>query len=334
MATVGNTFYGLSDYLSRTKADGSAAAVSNILYKMKPVLDNIMYTECNAVNKHETYFTTNLPTAQTIQAGGGVPLDKSNYSHVTEITAAVGLGHKVKEDVLKASGNAVEFRAQDARNCIEGVASKMEALFMEGDTSSDPLAFNGLKTRLNGVSGQLVDRVLKGANTDASVNTSVYFVVSGPRLTYGLHPSTFPMGIEAKLGTTAYPETNANGRVSYVYTDSWTLHGGLCIEDPRSVARLCNISVTKLKAGSGDDDLFGMLYDGYAAVKKVLGFSGARPMIIANPTLVKYLEKQARGNVTFSDLSIESREGVKITTYKGIPILESDYITNTEAVVS
>jgi hypothetical protein len=105
------------------------------------------------------------------------------------------------------------------------------------------------------------------------------------------------------------------------------------IEDPRSVCRGCNIDVANLKSGTGDDDLFSLMYDCYSSVKKVLNYGGAKPFILVNPTLLKYLNKQARSNVTFSDLSIESREGVQVTSYKNIPILETDFITNTETRV-
>jgi hypothetical protein len=319
MATVGAKFYNLSDYQSRTKLDGSAAAASNILYKMKPLLDNLVMTECNEVNKHRAFICTNLPTAQPIQVGGGVPVDKSVYTNVVETTGAVGLAHRVYADVLQASNNGAAFRAMDGRNCIESVAAAMENMYINGSRAADTMQFDGLKTRLSTFAGELADRVIPGLGT-GSVNTSMYFVVSGERLTYGLHPSSFQMGIEANIGPEAYPVELADGRISYVYTDSWKLHGGLMIEDPRSVCRGCNIDVANLKSGTGDDDLFSLMYDCYSSVKKVLNYGGAKPFILVNPTLLKYLNKQARSNVTFSDLSIESREGVQVTSSS--PILK------------
>ena len=334
MTVTGSTYYNLSDFRSITLPNGTVAAVAEMLNKMKPILDNLPWRQCNTQDKHSVALRTNLPTATTIQAGGGVPLDKSNYTHVTEVTAAVGVGHQVHRDVLEASGNPEAQRALAARGAIESIASKVESLMIGGDVTADPLSFNGLKTRLSSTSGELADRVIKGVNSDADVNTSIYFVVGGEGLTYGLHPAQFPMGLMADLGKTAYPVTNSAGRVSYVYTDTWKWHCGLAIEDPRSVARICNINTTKLASGTGDDDLFALMLDGYHAVKKVLGRPGSKPMILVNPTVCKYLEKQARANVTFNDLSVESRDGMPVTTYRGIPILESDYILNTEALVS
>ncbi len=332
MATVGNTYYNLSDFRSRTNADGTMGKVGDYLSKLKPIASNLMHRECNNIAQHDLFIQTNLPVASTIQAGGGIPISKGNSSRVSEITGAVGVTSQVPKSVLDASGNPAEQRALSARWAIESVAGAMEDLFMNGDTATDPLAFKGLKTRLNSTSGELAKRVKKGVNSDADVNTSIYFVFTGEGLTYGLHPTTAPMGIKADLGREALPETLANGRIEKIYTDQWSYHGGLAIEDPRSVCRLCNISVTKLASGTGDDDLFDLMLEGWYATKDVHGMG--KGFILANVSLAKYLDKQARANVTFSDLTVESRDGAPVTMYRGLPILVSDYITNTEALVS
>lgn len=332
MATVGATYYNLADFRSRTQSDGTMGKVGDYLSKLKPLQTTLTWRECNKVSQHEIFQTTNLPVAQTIQVGGGCPIDKGNTTMVTEVTAACGLTSQVFKDTLEASGNAAEQRALSARFAIEGVASKMEDMLINGDITSDPLTCRGLKTRLSSTSGELAKRVLKGVNTDASVNSSMYMIFTGEGLTYGLHPTTAPMGLQATLGKEALPETLANGRVAYLYTDQWRYHGGLAIEDPRSVCRMCNISITKLAAGTGDDDLFELLNSAWYATKDVHGMG--KGFILANISLSKYLDRQARGNVTFSDLTVESYEGKPITMYRGLPILTSDYITNTEEVVS
>ena len=86
MATVGNTYYNLSDFRSRTNADGTMGKVGDYLSKLKPIASNLMHRECNNIAQHDLFIQTNLPVASTIQAGGGIPISKGNSSRVSEVS--------------------------------------------------------------------------------------------------------------------------------------------------------------------------------------------------------------------------------------------------------
>ena len=331
MATLASTQYTLADYATRTNPDGSAAKVAELLNTMNGLTANIPYQACNDSTGHNVYLRTELPTADFIQLGNGVPLGKSKYERVREATGAIGLAHQVPEDVLKASGNPAAQRALDAYGVLEAINQKAEDAFFYGSRVANPLGFNGLATRLNAVTAgtAYADRVFK-AGGSGSDNTSIYLCVFGPGLAYGIHPTAFPMGIEADVGTIPDTVMLANGNVSKVFTDKWTMHLGLAIEDPRAVSRVGNIDVSDL-AGGSPADLIGQMTNQFYACQDVL--SRGRAMFFVNRTIAKYLDKQVQAKVNTTTVTHETVDGKPVLMFRGIPIVTADKIRNNESLI-
>jgi hypothetical protein len=108
---------------------------------------------------------------------------------------------------------------------------------------------------------------------------------------------------------------------------------GLTIKNWRQAARLANIDTVALKkdAASGTDLIEKII----VLLNAVQNLESGRPVLFVNRTIKTFLDLQetykTNGSLSYSE--VEGRPG-RVLTFRGVPVVLNEQITNSETVVS
>lgn len=149
---------------------------------------------------------------------------------------------------------------------------------------------------------------------------------------YGIYPKNGVAGFKSEdLGKQLVKDSGGtNEFIAYVTHHKWSL--GLCVQDWRYIARVCNIDTSAWKADlSAGANLALSMQDAIAAI---FDLDSVQPVFYANRASFAMFNKQltTKGSVNF--LEYVERGGRLVPHFLGIPIRISDAIVSTEAVIS
>jgi len=342
MATIGSTYVDLID-VHKQGGHAAEASVIEILYRQNPILEDAVSVECNKGTIHRHQIRTGLPTASWGRLYKGTPQSKSDYQQVDDTTGFLEARSGVDTRLLKLNpGKENQIRLNEATGHLEGMNQSMaEAVFYE-DTATNPDGFKGLAARFNvRGGGGAGNQVIHGGGS-GSDNTSIWFVTWGARATHFIYPQGTAAGLQRE-DKGEQRVTDGNGDAYYVQEELFTWHNGIATGDWRKNARIANIDVSEVIAGSVD--LYGLMRSAYYRARMDAfrrmggGESEVEPMraaIYCNATILEALDALG-SNAGASDNFIRLRpmeiEGKEVLTFRGIPLRVSDAILNTEAVV-
>jgi hypothetical protein len=157
--------------------------------------------------------------------------------------------------------------------------------------------------------------------------------------THLIHPKGTPAGVQRE-DKGEQRVTDASGNPYFVKEEVYSWHLGLAVKDWRYNARIANIDVSDMLAGSVD--LYGLMRKAYYKlqsrrrdVKGVIG--GGRIAIYANRDVIESLDALTTGTGSAANAKLQLQtkeiEGKEVLTFRGIPIRETDALLNTEARV-
>lgn len=333
MPTIGNTYPSLIDVYKQKGADGRVtAAIIEMLSEINPILTDATVLECNDGTKNITAVRTGLPEATWRQLYKGVQPSKSTVKQVTDTTGQLEAWSEVDAKLVKLAGDgAAQFRLNEAQAFLQGMSNEMATTLFYGNEADDAAKFTGLAPRFNDLSAENGSQIID-ANGTGSDNTSIWFVVWGPNTVHGLYPKGSMAGLQRKdLGEETTED--ADGGKYRVLREQFMWDMGLTVRDWRYVARIANIDVSDMAAGSVD--LYKFLRKAYYALYQRRVPNG-RAAIYCNSDTMEALDALATNAGTtdnFVRLSTSEIEGEQVMTYRGIPIREVDAILNTEARV-
>lgn len=338
MATLGATYLNLMDMVQREKPDRTVATVAEILNQQNPVLNDITWKTCNDGPQHITYMRTKLPTASLLQVAGGVPLDKSNVSQITETTSRIGVASEVPKSVIEFNGNEGAQRALEARAMLEAINQKWANLWFYGNAPTgipgtrDPLSFDGLSYRYGVISGATNNEQIIDAGGTGSDNGSIWFVCNSPKLVSGLIPQGAGVGIKhtPHNGGAPVSTTLSNGNIQEVFRDDWTLHCGLSVEDWRGAVRICNIDISNLTSESSAADLIKLMVKAQHRLMPVEALG--TPVIYCSRTVAQMLDIQAMNKVN-GNFTFDTVDGKRKTMFRGYQIRTVHALSDAEARV-
>ncbi len=132
---------------------------------------------------------------------------------------------------------------------------------------------------------------------------------------------------------------DANGDTYYAKVTMFEWHVGAFVKDYRYSARIANIDVSDMIAGTVD--VWALLRKAYYRLFQVYGVGalGGRTAIYMNRQVLEILDAQSSdrallaANPNYTGLAEAQIEGRIIKTYRDIPIRMTDAILNTEALV-
>jgi len=330
MATMNNDFANILDVSTRYTQDGKPLPIAEILTKRKPIFEDIPWQESNTTNGHRIAVETQLPEAVLRKINGGVKASNGGATNVTEATAQFASLGVIDKDLADMSGNAMDFRVKKNARHIEAIGQKFEDQFFNG-TALVPEGLVGLKERYGSLTGSLKRQILNASGSGSDL-TSIWVVGWGADATYGIYTKGTKAGIvHEDYGVDLADD--GNGGTFPAYRDWFKLHAGVAIEDPRTVARICNIDFTSLKDAPtpGTDLILANLL--IKATHRIERMESLNTRIYCNRDIFEWLDVQA-ANRTILALKHDELDGKRVTTFRGIPIRVTDSLDWNETQVS
>ena len=304
--------------------------------------------EASEIGGHEFVFRTSIPAGSWRQYNMGVP-----YSKSTTAKSRVGLGaledySQIDRMLAEDSGDLDEFRQNEDVAFLEGMGQTIEQTVWYGNTTVTPAEFMGLSPFYNTVStatAQNAANVIDGGGTGGS-NASIWLACWGLRTVFGLYPRGSKAGLSSEDKGDTVPGFDALGNRFEAYTTWFRQQMGICPQDWRFAARICNIDVTTAGlAGPNALDIFAtmremMLLPPYLGKPSGIDKTdapndpapGMRPVIYSNRTVRHWADVQAMRDRNVL-LRLDDYAGKPVTGFDGIPWKVSDQLLTTEARV-
>ncbi len=342
MATVGTSFIGIADYYKSINANRDIIPVIEALNIVNPLMEDAHMMECNSGTKHLSAIRTGLPSVAWGKLYQGVPQSKSIKQQVEDTTGFVEGLSSVDKRLLELAKDPGALRMQEAESFLEAMSQDVTSNFFYSDTATTPERFKGLAARYGTIGGIGAGNQIVNAAGAGSDNTSVWFVTWGANQTSLIYPEGTAGGIQREdKGEQRVLDASSNPY--YVKEELFRQHVGVRVGDWRFNARIANIDVSNLIAGSVD--LYKFMRSAYyklqvrrnSKIRNGGMVSAGKTVIYANRTILEALEALAVNKGTsdnFVRLTPDEVQGREVMTYKGIPIRETDSIINAETVVS
>lgn len=340
MATIGSYYPNLVDAF-KGSAEG---AVIELLSQQNPILDDAMAVECNMDAVHRHMVRTGLPSVSWGRLYQGIKQSKATMQQVDDTTGFVHARSEIDMRLLDLAPDKAKARLVDTMPFIESLSQEMASGLFYHDTATTPEKFKGLSARYaaynpnlpNPAQPNIANQVVNGGGTGAD-NTSIWFVTWGDHATHLLYPKGTKAGV--KIDDKGEQRVlDANGDPYYAKETLYTWHIGAAVKDWRYNARVANIDVSDMMAGTVD--LWALMRKGYYRLQsRRLNAKASRIAIYMNKDVLEVLDVQSSDRALTSDrqnavhLTTQFVEGQEVKFYRGIPIRETDAILNTEAAV-
>ena len=331
MATLGNSFIDLIDIYKMQDGQGQFNPIIEMLMEMNPILEDAIAVECNKGTTHLHTVRTGLPSVTWGRLYKGIPNSKGRTAQVEDTTGFVEGLSTIDKRLLDLSTNEGAVRLSEAQAYLEAMSNEVAGKIFYGNTADDPEEFMGLAPRFNDKSaangGQIID-----AGGTGSDNTSIWFVTWGDNQCNLLYPKGTQAGVQREdMGEQRV--TDENGNAYYAKEEKFTWHVGMAVKDWRYVSRVANIDVSDMAGGTVK--LYDFMRKAYYKLQN-RRVAGGKMAIYCNRDALEALDAlatNAGATDSFVRLKTTEIEGKEVTTYRGIPIRESDAILNTEARV-
>jgi len=318
------------DWVQRNKPGGGIDEIIEVLAASNPIVADANVMEGNLPTGHQHTERTSEPSGTWRLINKGIQPTKSTTEQSTDTCGILNAFSKVDADLAELNGDQAAFRASEDNAFVSGLSSQVATAIFYGDQGANPEQMHGLDKRYDSTSQ---DQVLS-ASGSGSDNTSIWFVTWGPQTASLIFPKGSPAGLQSNdLGKIMVHDSDTYDYMAWVTEHKWKL--GLAVMDYRYVIRICNIDISNLTAdaASGADLLDQMVDAYYARPTSELGPMLAKTFIYCNPTVAKFLHKQAQ-NKSNVNLTIDMPAGVPQVSFLGAPIHVCDNITETEATIS
>lgn len=332
MAILGNTYLNLIDIYKRTEDGKTAAVIIELLKQMNPILDDAIAIECNMGDKHRQTIRTGMPAVTWGRLYQGIAQSKSTTQQVDDTTGfceALSTIDKRLLDLAPQQEGAV--RLSEASAFIEALNQEMGTGIFYHNTDTAPEKFKGLAARYSVSGGSGAGNQIVKAGGAGATNTSVWFVTWGEQFTSLLYPKGTKAGL-TREDKGEQRVLDAFNNPFYVKEELFRWYIGVAVKDWRYNARIANIDVPSVLAGSVD--IYKFMRNAYYKLwsRRV---AGGKQCIYMNRTILEYLDA-TQTDKTNGALYLSKREleGNEVLFYRGIPIRESDSLLNTEATVA
>lgn len=333
MSTIGSSFPTLID-ANKASAEGT---VVEILNRQNPILDDAIATECNMSGVHRHTIRTGLPTVGWGRLYKGVAQSKATMQQVDDTTGFLEAGSQVDVRLLKLAKDPAKERLVSSAPFLEAMNQEMASGMFYHDTATTPEKFKGLSARYSVVGGPGSGNQVISAAGAGSDNTSIWFVTWGDHATSLLYPQGTKAGVSIQdKGEQRVLDSDNNPY--YVKETMFEWHLGMFVKDWRYNARIANIDVSNMQAGSVD--IWAQMRKAYYRLQsRRRDAVSSRIAIYMNRDVLEVLDAQSSdrallaANPNYTGLKPMNVEGKEVMSYRGIPIRETDALLNTEAVV-
>lgn len=340
MATIGNTFLSLIDlYKGTGGTNAQIGEVIEVLRQLNPLMEDAVTAEANMGTYHRHTIRTGLPTVTWGMLYQGIPQSKSSTQQVDDTTGFVEGLSTVDTRLLDISPNPAAVRLSEGRAYLEAMAQEVQRGFFYHDTVTTPEKFRGLAARYNKLGGGGAGNQIINAGGVGSDNTSIWFVTHGDAYTTLIHPKGTQAGV-TREDKGEQRTVDGNGNVYYVKEELFRQHVGVAVRDWRFNARIANIDVSDVQAGTVDLYKFMRKASYKLQNRRTAKMNGdvaaqGRTVIYMNRDMIEALDalgtNSGNGALMIRPMELEGKE---VMSYRGLPIRETDALINAEALVS
>ena len=299
--------------------------VANVLDEINPFVQDAPAQEAIDITSHVVARTTALPTASFIKVGNGWDSSLGVYSQSRESMAFIKARYQCPEDVMRLQPSPTKYRSQRERDAVEGLSQTFANALISGNTITTPERFNGLQIRYGALSTSRTSYVIGNGGTHVANVTSIWFVQWSPSKAYLIYPrGSANVGINKKDEGRVFTDGDDSKKLwAYITEFAWDV--GLCIEDTRSVKRLCNIDTVLTDTYTVDEDKIIQILNNFRGNDQIYMYG--------NETVQTQLDILAKdkGNVQYLP---DSPWGKGILAFRGVPFKVCDAIIDTETVVA
>ena len=334
MAAIGASFFSLADL--HKGSNPAIGATIELLTQLNPIMEDAIAVECNMGTIHRHSIRTGLPAVAWGKLYQGVAQSKSSKQQVDDTTGFIeglsSIDKRLLDLAVAANQSEAEVRLGEARSYLEAMSQEMATSIFYSDTATAPEKIKGLAARYGASTGSIGNQVIK-AGGSGSDNTSIWFVTWSPDHTMLLYPQGTAGGVTREdKGEQRVLDGSSNPY--FVKEEMFTQHLGVAVKDWRYNARICNIDVSDLRAGSVD--VYDYMRTAYYRLQNRRVPCG-KQVIYCNRDVLECLDRlgsNSGGTDNFVRLTPMQVEGKEVMTYRGIPIREVDALVNTETLVS
>lgn len=336
MATLGTNVMTLADIGKRMDPNlKDIAKVVEVLNQQNDILKILPFMEGNLPTGHRTTLRSGKPTVGTRRINAGVAPSKSTTRQKDEGTMLLEAYSELDVEAARLGGNVSELRASEDVVTFEAMNDFFNSAFFYGNTAQYADRFLGLAPRYNSLSGETGSQIFDAGGNDSDL-TSIYLVGLGERGLHGIYPKGTNAGIEREdMGKQLIVDSTAGTRrTAWVTRHVW--HAGLALKDPRHVIRMANIDVSALATfGSGSDTSANLLRLMIRAMNRIPGNPsnyGLKYAFLCNETTKTWgdIMRTEKANGAFG---LKEIDGQEFTTFRGIPIVKCDAISDAESRV-
>lgn len=345
MATIGHTYPQLID-MYKGNAEGT---VIELLRQRNDILEDAIATQCNLGTIHRHTIRTGYPTVTWGMLYKGVPASKSTLAQVDETTGFIEARSEIDERLLDLAPDPAKQRLVDSAPFLESLSLEMATGLFYHDTATSPEKIKGLAARFsayntnpfNPAKSHIANQVIHGGGSN-NTNTSIWFVTWADHAVSLLYPQNTRAGIKV-IDRGREPVKDGDGDTYYAKVTTFEWHVGLSVKDYRYCARIANIDINAVRAGTVD--LWALMRKAYYRLHRTfdVGAPGGRTVIYMNREVLEALHAQSTDRALVSSggsynysapgLSQAQVEGRVVRTYMDIPIRICDAILNNEANV-
>lgn len=342
MATLTQTLLSLADIYKRQEGKGQVTAdiIEMLNNTSQDILTDFVMMECNNKTKHTHTIRTGLPSVAWGMLYQGIAQSKSQTQQVDDTTGFVEGLCTIDKRLLDLASDEAAVRRSESEPFMEAISQELVTALFYHDPATDAKKPRGLAPRFgslgtSGAANQVID-----AGGSGSDNMSIWFVTWGGQGLVALHPSGTMAGIKQE-DKGEQRVLDGSGNPYYVKEEMISAHMGFAVRDYRRIARIANIDVSDLAAGSVD--LYSYMRKAYYKLQnrrlsKVRNQDNPQHTVIyANRDALEALDGLATNSGSsdnFTRLTWGEVEGKEVLTYRGIPIRETDALLNTEAEVT
>lgn len=332
MSTLSANNLNIADVLRRTGSDGLVKGIAELLDQENGLGMDIPVVEGNLPRGHLSQQRTSLPTFATRNPNGSTATSKSTTDQNIESPEIIESFSEVDEIVLNYGGDMAALKASEVPAFQQGAIQTMTSRWISGNQNTTPGQINGLATRYSSTSNANGRNIILGGSLSGQTdNMSIYRINWGVGRVYGWYPRGTQGGLVVKDWGPRIVEDSAARKVMHAVQWQWAF--GISVDDWRAAARIPNIDLSLLIAGTGAD-LFDKLIQTENAVRRS-GNSQGRGGIYMNTTTLMMLEIQARNDVQAGgQLTWETVGGQRMRAFQGVPINIEDQLSEAETRVT
>lgn len=352
MALFANSVPNLADWAAMASPDGTIGYIVNLMAQCNNVVEDAIAKPGNLPMGHECSVVNGLPQPSWKANNQGIAATKPLFGKVKFSIGILRDYGMVDKDEAELNGEVAQFRLQQAKTHIQGMAQKVANSIFYANESTLPSSTTGLTLYYNALSttaAATAANVINAGGTGSS-NASLWLTGwSDEGGTSLLFPKGSAAGLVHEDKGDIVPLYDVNGLRYEGFTDVFTWKLGVGVDNWQFNVRIGNIDTTTAAGGllsTTPPDIFALMSaainlvphttpraSGIVKTDDPNGNIGHKFAWYSNRTVKTAMEIQAIRNKNVL-MSPTEFDGAPVLNWRGIPIRLNDTMTNAETVIS